>query len=674
MSPSPLARFAGWCLLALALAMPLVPQATEALQGGKHVIYLLLAGLGMACLALDALGRRAAPALGTPVDIALLVFMAAALPSLAASSNPGMSRYTLGLLLATTLTYVLAVKAIRTPRDVLRLYGGALLASLVIAGFGLFAYRDFLAQDLPEVRRSGALAGPFFVHSYLAAQYLVMVFTGALVLVFERGLSRGWRLAVTLALLPLGAYLLVIGSRGAYLAIAAALVVHLVLRVRGAARAQGRGSALSGLLLRAGLFLAAGLALLLVATATNLLPDALHFAVDRVLLVLDPQASDFNFSRLRIWRDTLRMSADHLVLGVGPGAYDSVLPAYHASSRTVPHAHNQFLHVLAEGGLLGLIAFLFLLRHALHAARRGAAHLVNDEERRAPFHAAVAALAAAGVYFLFETPLDWAEAGSLIMILLAVMTRAGCDSRERAGRPVLALAGLLAGAAVLGLVWPEWLRYDHSAALMTASVRTQAEARALDAAGKPETARNRWELALDEAAQADRWFPHRAEFQGVRADMFLERNRPEEALTAARIADARSPGTYHYLSAMGLSLLRLKRPLDALDPLRRAISASREPEALETYVLLGRALYALGRYEEAWYVFSSLLGSDYDVPRPDLLLDAARTLINLDRNLAVARQLLLRLQQRGGGDPQYVAQLIQQVDDLIARPRRQIPR
>jgi O-antigen ligase/Tfp pilus assembly protein PilF len=656
--------------------MPLVPQGPEWLPGGKHVVYLVLAGLGALCLVLDALARHSAPALGTPVDIALLVYLATALPALIAAANPGIARYSLGLVLATTLTYVLAVKAIRTPGDVLRLYAGALVASLVIAGFGLLAYRDFRAQGLPETERSHALAGPFFAHSYLAAQYLVMVFTGGLVLVFERGLSRGWRIATTLALLPVGAYLLVIGSRGAYLAIAIALVAHLVLRVRSAARAEGRGAPLSGVLWRAALFAGAGVALLLLATATDVLPDALRFAVDRVMLVLDPQASDFNFSRLRIWRDTLRMAGDHLVLGVGPGCFDTALPAYHAAGRPVPHAHNQFLHVLAEGGLLGLIAFLFLLRHALRAARRGAVHLVHDEERRAPFHAAVAALAAAGVYFLFETPLMWAEAGSLIMLLLAIVTRAGCDSRERVTRPALALAGLVLAAMVLGLVWPEWLRYDRSAALMTASVDAQAEARALEAAGQPEAARNRWEMALDEAAQADHWFPHRADYQGVRADILLQQGRWDEALDAARIADARAPGNFRNLSAMGVALLRLKRPLDALDPMRRAISSSREPDALEVYVLLGRAFYALGRYEEAWFVFASLLEHDYDVPRPDLLLDSARTLMNLDRNLSVARQLLVRLKQRGGGgaDPQYVDQLIAQVDALLARPRREIPR
>ncbi len=674
MRPSPLARLAGLCLLALACAMPLIPQV-EALVAGKHVVFLLLASLGLGCLALDALLRRSAPALGTPTDIALLVFVGTALPALAASTNPGVARYDLGLVLATVFTYVLAVKVVRTPRDVLRLYAGALLAALVVSFYGLSRYRDFLAAGLQETERSRALAGPFFAHSYLAAQYLVMVFAGGVVLVFERGLPRGWRLAASLALAPVGFYLLVIGSRGAYLAIAAALCGYLLLSLRASARVDGRGQRLPALLGRAALFAGAALLLVLAATLLDLLPGAARHAVDRVLLVLDPEASDFNFSRLGIWRDTLRMTADHLVLGVGPGSFDTALPAYHSSARIVPHAHNQFLHVLAERGLLGLIAFLFLLRHALHAVQRGAAHVVHDDRRRAPFHAAVAALAAALVYFLFETPLVWAEAGSLIMILLAVVTRAGCETRDRAGRPALAFGGLLLGAAALGLIWPAWLRYDRSASLMRAAVITLGEARAAEAAGQEETARNRKELALDQLARSDRWFPHRADAQAMRADIFRSQDRWEDALAAARLADARAPGTFRHLSTIGIALRKLRRPNDAIDPLRRAISANRGPGALETYVLLGRACYDLGRYEEAWFVFSTLLVREYQSELPDLHLDSAKTLINLDRNLAVARQQLLALEQRGGGsNPVYVAELLEHVETLLARPRRAIVR
>src|SRR5689334_22433818 len=109
MNRTPAARLAWLCLLGLALAMPLVPQ-DDSLPVGKYAVYLGLALLGMACVAFDALARRRAPALGTPVDVALLVFVLTAIPSAFAAVDPGVARYDLGRVLATALTFVLAVK------------------------------------------------------------------------------------------------------------------------------------------------------------------------------------------------------------------------------------------------------------------------------------------------------------------------------------------------------------------------------------------------------------------------------------------------------------------------------------------------------------------------------------------------------------------------------------
>jgi tetratricopeptide (TPR) repeat protein len=121
--------------------------------------------------------------------------------------------------------------------------------------------------------------------------------------------------------------------------------------------------------------------------------------------------------------------------------------------------------------------------------------------------------------------------------------------------------------------------------------------------------------------------------------------------------------------------VRLKRPAEALEPLRAAIEASAGPDALEAYVLLARSYYALGRHEEAWFILSGLLEHWWQMQRPDLLLDAARTLLNLDRNLTLARTLLLELQRAGSGaDPDYVASLLAEADRMLARPRRPIRR
>ncbi len=669
MPRSTAARLALACLLGLAFLMPLVPPG-ETIIASKVLVYLALATAGVLFLLFDTLGDGASPALGTPTDFALAAFFATAIPATIWAESSGLARYQVGELLATALTYVLAVKALRSPRDVRSVLGAALGAAVVIAVLGLFAYQRFLASGAPEQERSGALATPLFPHSYLAAQYLVMVFVGGAVLLYDRGLSRAWSLAVGAALVPIGIFLLAIGSRGAYLAIGVAAIVHLTLRARAAGRGGGRAAAL---LRRAALFGAFGMVALVLATLAGLLPGVVSHAVERVLLVFDPDASDFNFSRLRIWFDTLRMAADHLLTGVGPGAFDAVLPSYHYALRSVPHAHDQFLHVLAELGLPGLIAFLFVLRHATHAVRKGAALLTNDDSRRASFHAAGAALVAALVYFLIETPLKWPEAGSLIMILLAIVTRAGCVSRERVGGKLPAAAGLIAIACLLGVVYPSWIDYGRSGALAVQSVADERAARAAQARGDLRHAKPLMDRALDGLLAADRCFPYRANLLTHRAELLFSLGRFDEALADSRLADARAPRNFRTLNAIGMIELQLGRPQLAIEPLRDAISSHRGPESAETFFALGRAYYAVERYEEAWLVFSDLLALYYQEQCPALLLDAAKSLINLDRNPALARQMLdTYIRKEPQADPAYLVELRGQLDAMAAQPRRKL--
>lgn len=674
MARSLASRLALLCLLALAVAMPLLPHG-ETVVAAKHIAFLALACLGALCLWFDAMAGAEQPALGTPTDIALGAFLLAALPSALLARNAGMARYEAGLLLATGLSYLLALKALRSAGDVRRLYAGVLLAGVVTSLFGLDGYRSYLAADAPEQLRATYLSTPLFAHSYLAAQYLVMIFAGGLVLLYERGLTRRWRAALASALLPIGAYLLVIGSRGAYLAILFAFGAHLVLRTRAARAARSSHGRIGGLLLRAASFALVGLLLLVVVTAMGWLPGGLEHASERVLAVFDPASSELTFSRLSIWTDSLRLAADHLIFGVGLGGFDTVFPSYHFSLVPVPHAHNQFLHVLAEMGLVGLIAFLFLLRHALHALRKGAVVLADDDQRRPLFHAAVAALAAALAYCLFEAPLKWAEAGSLIMILLAVTTRAGCISRDRVARPAHAWIGLVLAAGCVGLIYPTWIAYGRASVLTQASLASQAAAADARATGDDESARTHEEDALSQLSRADALFPYRAEVPAMSADILYRLGRYELALDASNLAEARLPGTFRNLNTIGAVLMELQRPRAAIEPLRRAVSAYRGPQAKETYLNLGRAYYETALYEEAWIVFRDLLSRYYDKERPPLLLDAAHTLVKLDRNLEQARRLLAKYVERDPThDPEYVEQMDRAIGELLARPARELAR
>ncbi len=85
--------------------------------------------------------------------------------------------------------------------------------------------------------------------------------------------------------------------------------------------------------------------------------------------------------RRGVWRETVHMIVDHPVTGIGLGTYDDVAYSQYQTLgdphffRNGWHAHNVFLHVLAETGTLGFLAWCYLwytiLRFLLRRWRHG---------------------------------------------------------------------------------------------------------------------------------------------------------------------------------------------------------------------------------------------------------------------------------------------------------------
>jgi O-antigen ligase len=80
--------------------------------------------------------------------------------------------------------------------------------------------------------------------------------------------------------------------------------------------------------------------------------------------------TDANFSaveRAAHWLAGVRMFASHPILGVGIGNYADAYPRYHPRGWYDPlaHAHNYYINIAAEAGVIGLLAYLLLAGSAL---------------------------------------------------------------------------------------------------------------------------------------------------------------------------------------------------------------------------------------------------------------------------------------------------------------------
>lgn len=143
--------------------------------------------------------------------------------------------------------------------------------------------------------------------------------------------------------------LLVNGTRGAWLSIIPVLGIILLLF------GKNKKRLLTGLL---GIIVVGGIVL----SQAPLLHQ-------RVVSVSDMQ-EQAHAERIRIWTGAWHMAQEHPLMGVGLGNYaDQYQHKYilaEAKERTISHAHNNFLMMLAENGIVGLLAFCSMFGYFLY--------------------------------------------------------------------------------------------------------------------------------------------------------------------------------------------------------------------------------------------------------------------------------------------------------------------
>lgn len=182
---------------------------------------------------------------------------------------------------------------------------------------------------------------------------------------------------LALSLVALGAMLAALFfsySRGAWVGIGAALGITYLIRSRRAMMLGLAAGALLGVVVLLGQF--------------NLIPDVVserfatvgdYFGFEDVRGV---RANDANFAiveRRAHWQAALEMFEDSPWVGIGIGNYADVYPRYALPKWDDPlgHAHNYYLNVLGEAGLLGFTAYAALWLAIFSSAWRTVRHTVG---------------------------------------------------------------------------------------------------------------------------------------------------------------------------------------------------------------------------------------------------------------------------------------------------------
>ena len=263
--------------------------------------------------------------------------------------------------------------------------------------------------------------GPFINRNHFAG-FLEMAAGLIGARIVSRTLQRERLVLYICYLIVVSSGLILSGSRGGYLSLVA-VIIFLVLTayIPQPTSAQTRLTE-PGLKFR----LAATIILLVVMSLGAMLLTQSDELIQQFGRVQDNlnlgELADERFNRHDLWGTTLRMIKDHPLLGTGFGAYQYAYTRYDQSSGLwrVEQAHNDYLQLLADTGILGGLAILAFV--TLLFARGLAALQTRDAIQRAISLGALAGCFGIAVHSFVDFNLQVTTNAQLFLALAALAT------------------------------------------------------------------------------------------------------------------------------------------------------------------------------------------------------------------------------------------------------------
>jgi O-antigen ligase len=286
---------------------------------------------------------------------------------------------------------------------------------ITIFGFA-FAFFAILQAVLSPTKIYGIYeveyAKPFgsFVNRHNFAAYIEMAIAVPLGLLFAGAVQRDKRLIYLTAIGLMGVALLLSGSRGGLVALLAEVVFILILTNR----SQGASK----------LFIKIGLTILLIGV---IIGGAIMIGGESSLTRFAETAvsNDISTNRTHIWNITLQVIKNNLPFGAGIGAFAAAYTPYDTMNgiERVEQAHNDYLQILADAGIVGLLLAGFFIYQLF---RTGLQNVKTENLlRRGVAIGAFAGCFAILVHSLFDFVLHTTAVTILFLTLAALVVVSG---------------------------------------------------------------------------------------------------------------------------------------------------------------------------------------------------------------------------------------------------------
>ncbi|MBE2217434.1 MAG: O-antigen ligase family protein [Ignavibacteria bacterium] len=300
----------------------------------------------------------------SPLDAAVLIFFCAAVISTVFSINPLASYYgqyerQVGLItfIYLTLIYFFAVAYINKQNIAKKVVFVLESAAVVVSVYAIMqqlGMDPFDIQPAQDKRPVTTIGSPVFTGGFLA-----IIFPLALLNV------SGKSAAILKWIFPLLILcgVIVTRTRSAYLAVIAEAVI-LTIVYFAVNRQSGKG-------LKKKVFIAAASLVVITAGIVLIFPD--NIFVTRVFSIF----SGYDNQRWLIWKDALKVFWKYPFTGPGIAMFPNALTEFYSYAlrrsdmmRTIDNAHSNYLQVLCSMGVVGLLAYSFLLLSAVRVCLR----------------------------------------------------------------------------------------------------------------------------------------------------------------------------------------------------------------------------------------------------------------------------------------------------------------
>jgi O-antigen ligase len=303
------------------------------------------------------------------------------------------------------------------------------VAALTIFGAGFSFYAILQAVLSPDKIYgiyspiSGATPFGSFVNRHNYAALMEICISLPLGMLFAGAVEREKRLLYFVAVGLMGASLLVAGSRGGLVALLAAMLLIVLLT----SRTRGRRSVVLKVALAVAIVAASIAGALFVGGETSLtrFADA-------------ARTEDLSSKRFEIWSGTISVIREHFPFGAGLGAFPQAFSRFDPGSGVyrAQQAHNDYLQVAADAGLIGVVLGIWFLYLFAYLGRRAVA--TSASVTKGLGVGAIAGLFAVLIHSLFDFVLHITAISAAFLYVLAVLIRLAqeaSDSKAPQGAP-----------------------------------------------------------------------------------------------------------------------------------------------------------------------------------------------------------------------------------------------